>query len=143
MSFYSRSYTRILMADDTVGAPILNIPAFVRRPARPGPRPPPPRVPPIARSAIPTPGWRCRPVSMMALLLLLLLLPCQLQSSLLPVSRLQQALSGQGFKLSVVDGGAAVLTARATGERKCASCRLIASCLTRPQGYKIARCLGC
>lgn len=141
MSFYSRSYTRILMADDTVGAPILNIPAFVRRP---GPaRPPPPRVPPIARSAIPTPGWRCRPVSMMALLLLLLLLPCQLQSSLLPVSRLQQALSGQGFKLSVVDGGAAVLTARATGERKCASCRLIASCLTRPQGYKIARCLGC
>ena len=49
-------------------------------------------------------------------LALLVLLPCQ--PSLQPVSRLQQALAGQGFQLAVADGGAAVLTASDTGERK-------------------------
>lgn len=49
-------------------------------------------------------------------LALLVLLPRH--PSLQPVSRLQQSLAGQGFQLAVTDGGAAVLTASETGERK-------------------------
>ena len=49
-------------------------------------------------------------------LVLLALVPCH--PCLQPVSRLEQALAGQGFQLAVADGGAAVLTASATGERK-------------------------
>ena len=40
------------------------------------------------------------------------------QSGLQPVSRLEKILAGQGFNLAVMDGGAAVLTANATGERE-------------------------
>eukprot|EP01043_Picozoa_sp_COSAG02_P054572 COSAG02_NODE_6199_length_3735_cov_2.553630_4_plen_73_part_00 len=52
----------------------------------------------------------------MALMLALVLLPAS-HPCLQPVSRLHQALGGQGFQLTVADGGAAVLTASATGER--------------------------
>ena len=47
-----------------------------------------------------------------------LVAPLLSQSGLQPVSRLEKILAGQGFDLAVMDGGAAVLTANATGERE-------------------------
>ena len=65
----------------------------------------------------------------MALVLLALALLPALHPCLQPVSRLHQTLGGQGFQLTVADGGAAVLTASATGERT-----LHLSCIThRPE----------